>query len=404
VDGSDWTSAGGAVPTYLGIIGAGSGSTTLNGSFYITGMNAFTLSGFNVITDSGDAIYVADNTGALQLTDLDVTSTSGEASGIRVDGQTGDVNFTGVNSTNENGIGIYINVFSGNVNLDNVAANESVFGGASISVDSGNVTVSDSEFLNNGYDGLYVSTDSGNITLNNVTATGNGNNGVYVSGGNLLLKSNAIMSITNVGVGANVDVICGNYSDNGEYGLVLDAGGNTYLGGPIFSGNGLGKYNLKSGTVSFGLCDQSKQNNEDGGERGFKPQSNQTGDAPVCSGEKKVVLKAGDAFGEYENLCDIDFQLKELAENDLPGELPSGAAQLGSLDAQVTSGGTAQGQLPPGGKIILKFPIPDGTDEASLAVLFWNGSAWAEVPGGKVVDGFFVVTVEKPGNYILVSQ
>jgi len=191
----------------------------------------------------------------------------------------------------------------------------------------------------------------------------------------------------------------------------LQVFGNTYLGGPVLEGNDQG-YNWRPageeetyGTLSFAEC-QVVVVEEEGGEHGFKAQNNlpQTGDAPVCDGVRKVKLKTGDAFAEYENLCDVEFQLKELVENDLPGELPSGATHLGSLDAQVTSGGTAQDTLPPSGKITLKFPIPDGVDETSLAVLFWNGSAWVEVPGGKVVDGFFVVTVEEPGNYVLVSQ
>lgn len=397
VDGSTLGNLG----NLTGIIGAGSGSTTLNGSFYITGMNAFTLSGFTVTTDTGDAIYIADNTGALQLTDLDVTSTSEEASGIRVDGQTGDVNFTGVNSTNENGIGIYINVLSGNVNLDNVAANDSIFGGASISVDSGNITVSDSEFLNNGYDGLYVSTYSGSITLNNVTATGNGDNGVYISGDSLLLKNNAVQSITSVSTGANVNVICGNYSDNDGYGLVLDAGGNTYLGGPTLTGNGLGGYNLISGTVSSGLCGQTNQNKAGNGNGEL--QNDLPGEPPVCNGEKKVVLGAGDGFGVFQNLCGLNFQLEEVKANVLPGVLPGGFAYIAGMDVGISNGRQVVEELPVGGKITLKFPIPAGADETSLAVLLWNDSTWVEVPGGKIIDGFYVVEVNQPGIYVLAS-
>lgn len=406
VDGSAWTTAGGDIPDYLGIIGAGSGSTTLTGSFSIYGMNAFTLSGFTVTTDSGDAIYISDNTGALQLKGLYVTSTSVEASGIRVDGQTGDVNFTGVNSTNENGIGVYINVLSGNVNLDNVAANDSIFGGASISVDSGNITVSDSEFLNNGYDGLYVSTDSGNITLNNVTATGNGDNGVYISGGSFLLKNNAVQSITSVSTGANVNVICGNYSDNGGYGLVLGAGGETYLGGPVLSGNGLGEYNLYAGTVSFGECpklvDPEQNLQPSDKDDDLSPQIPVTGQ--VCNGEKKVVLEPGDGFGIFQNLCGLDLQLKEVTNDILPGALPTGASYITGMNTDISMAGKAVTVLPVGGKIKLRFPIPAGVDEASLAVLFWNGTAWVEVPGGEMVDGFYEIGINEPGNYVLASQ
>jgi hypothetical protein len=182
--------------------------------------------------------------------------------------------------------------------------------------------------------------------------------------------------------------------------------GNVNLAGPTLTGNGYAPYYVFEGaTLSFTEC-----GGEDG-PHGFKAQNNlvpliplTSSAAQVCDGEKKVVLKAGEAFGAYENLCDVEFQLKDVAEDALPGALPSGATQLGSLEAQVTSGGNALGELPVGGKITLKFPVPAGTDASTLVVLFWNGTAWVEVSGGTVVDGFYVVTVEKPGNYVLAAQ
>jgi hypothetical protein len=299
----------------------------------------------------------------------------------------GDITLENVNALdNIEAVGLSLNS-SDNVTLKNTTSTGNGIG-VVIVAPVGNVFIEDGDFSDN-FNGIAIYGGVGSTILQNVVASNNSSYGAGV--------------INTVG---NVNVLCGAYTGNGKYGLTLDIGGNAYLSGPDLSGNTEGEYELLGGTVSFGGCQVFVNDEKGDGEHGFKAQNNlpQTGDAPVCSGEKKVVLKAGDAFGEYENLCDVDFQLKELAENDLPGELPSGATQLGSLDAQVTSGGTAQGQLPPGGKITLKFPIPDGTDEASLAVLFWNGSAWVEAPGGKLVDGFFVVTVEKPGNYMLVSQ
>jgi hypothetical protein len=39
-----------------------------------------------------------------------------------------------------------------------------------------------------------------------------------------------------------------------------------------------------------------------------------------------------------------------------------------------------------------------------LAVMFWDGSGWVEVPGGSVVGNEFVITVTQPGIYVLVAQ
>ena len=160
-----------------------------------------------------------------------------------------------------------------------------------------------------------------------------------------------------------------------------------------------------NGTVTYGECpkpvvdDKEDQPREAGEAKNIIPL---TSEAPICDGEEKVTLKIGDAFGVYEKLCGLEFQLTEA--DVLPGALPSGATQLASLEAKVTSGGSDLAELPSGGKITFKFPIPAGTDESTLVVLFWNGSAWVEVSGGLVIDGYYVVTVEKPGNYVLATQ
>lgn len=390
-----------------GIIGAGSGSTTLNGSFFISNMNVFTLSGFTVNTVGGwsNSIDIADGNGSLKLTDLVVTNDNEESNGIRVENQTGDVSLTGVNSTTS-GTGIYVSVTSGNVSLDDVTASSNAYTGANIYIDSGSVNVNDSAFSDNGFDGLFVSTDNGNVTLKNVTASGNGDNGVFVVGGSSPMLNVAPMATNNTDSVTNVNVLCGNYSDNGDYGLNMEIpGGNAYLGGPIFSGNGLGGYNLTGGTVTFGPCGQLLGGEEKGeGERGFKPQKGLTDDPAICNGEKKVTLDLGDGFGIFQNLCGFNIQLDEVKNDLLPGALPEGVSYLTSMNAQTSVDGKAVDELPAGGKLTLKFPVPDGADEASLAVLFWNGAEWIEVSGGEVVDGFYMVEVTRPGIYVLASQ
>ncbi len=480
-----------------GVIGAGSSLTTLNGSFNISNMNIFTLSGFIVTNDDGDAIYITNNTGALQLTDLEVTNTSVEATGIRVENHTGNVDLTNVSSTSF-GNGIEIDVISGDVTLNNVTASGNSFGGANVYTENGSVAVNGGDFSNNdrtglninangnitlddvtatengssgvgvfvdsgnvsltnvistdnddngayvsttngsidvnggdfsnNQDGLDARTDSGNVTLNNVNSLGNDFKGVYVwtpgailvNGGDFsnnggwglyLSSSSGVITMENVTAIGNlngarlgasdVEVICGSYSDNAEYGLVL-SGGTSNLGGPILTGNGLGQYNLVGGTVSFGPCKKATLGNKQSG-NGGEEGNNLSGEPPVCNGEKKVSLQPGDGFVFFENLCGLDFQLEEVKANVLPGVLPGGFSYIAGMDVGVSSGGQVVEELPVGGKITLKFPIPDGADEASLAVFFWNGSAWVEVPGGRIVDGFYVVEVNQPGIYVLAS-
>jgi hypothetical protein len=484
-----------------GIIGEGSGSTTLNSSFNISNMNAFTLSGFTVINDSGDAILMTDNTGDLQLTDLNVTNASEEGTGVRVDNHTGNVDLTDVSAITW-GTGIYIYVLDGDVTLNNVVSDGNPYGGANVYTENGDVAVTGGSFSNNhdtglninangnvtldgvtavenNYYGLGIFIDSGNVNLNNVISTGNGNNGASVStadgsitvnGGdfsdnldgldirtdagnvtlnNVISKGNesegvyvwtpgtilvnggnfsnnggwglylstpdgaikmddvtASGNLNGARLGAlDVDVLCGDYSNNDEYGLVL-SGGNNYLGGPHLTGNGLGEYDLVGGTVSFGPCEKSLANNS-GSENGLKTQNNLVPQIPVtgsvCDVEKKISLEPGDGFVFFQNLCGLDFQLEEVKANVLPGVLPSGFSYIAGMDVGVSSGGQVVEELPVGGKITLKFPIPDGADEASLVVFFWNGSAWVEVPGGRIVDGFYVVEVNQPGIYVLAS-
>jgi len=49
------------------------------------------------------------------------------------------------------------------------------------------------------------------------------------------------------------------------------------------------------------------------------------------------------------------------------------------------------------------FDIPDNAESTIFTVLFWNGTAWVEIPS-TVVDGQVVFTVTQPGIYVLATQ
>ena len=350
-----------------------------------------------------------------------------------------DITLANVTVRGNAGIGAELDNSSGNgdIALNGVTANENGYGGV-LALTTGNVSVINSHFDSNTDGsgesiGLEVNAN-GNVTLNNVSASNNNGDGVDIHGyptnffeeseesnpagtGLNVLVTNSIfngnhsaspgwgygLSLEDLG---NAAVKCSQFTNN-NYGIGAYGSGTLVTGGNFFSGNGSNIDNdpgiaLVQTSTDCGGADNG---------RGFKAKNNLSPQIPVtglCNngdGEKKVTLKAGDdAFGLYENLCDVEFQLKEVFGDSLPGTLPSDVTLLTGLDAQVISDGIAQSELPPGGKITLKFPIPSGTDASTLVVLFWNGTAWVEVSGGEEVDGYYVVTVEKPGNYVLAVQ
>jgi hypothetical protein len=314
-------------------------------------------------------LMVGTATGTATLNNL--TATGNEVYGVF--GMGGDLlTINGGQFNNNAGIGLG-GGSHGDIILNDVTATGNGTIGAML-IAAGDVTVNRGNFSNNVETGVGVQ-NGGNVTLNNVIATGNTASGAGV-----------------LSMFGNVSVICGNYS-----GLAILAGGDIYLGGPVITGSGLNLFE-GYGTVTYGECpkpveDDKKDQPGDGGE--------QNTEALLCSGEKKVALKAGDAFGVYEKLCGFEFQLTEA--NALPSDLPSGATEIAGLLVQLTSGGALQDALPTGGMITLKFPVPEGTDATSLVALFWNGSEWVEVPG-EVNDEFFIAIVNMPGNYVLVTQ
>jgi len=57
------------------------------------------------------------------------------------------------------------------------------------------------------------------------------------------------------------------------------------------------------------------------------------------------------------------------------------------------------------GFITVSFVIPDNMEDADLAILFWDGSAWVEVTGGhNTGDGHFEASTNLTGTFVLVSQ
>jgi putative surface-exposed virulence protein len=221
VDGNTWGS--GFTPAYLGLIGAGSGSTTLNGYLNIFHMNDFTLSGFAISGDSATGTYVnaSNNDGTLAINDVDATNTTWNngGNGIMVINHAGDISMSDVTANGSNYDGVYLDntdgqgkikversQFNGNsaggleaysngdISLLNVVANANAYGGAFLdncntasgsctgsgSIDVGSSVFGDSSIANgNGQDGL-VAFSNGDISLINTTASYNQTGGAFL--------------------------------------------------------------------------------------------------------------------------------------------------------------------------------------------------------------------------------
>lgn len=166
-----------SVPSAIkGLIGKANATTgvfpTIKGNVSINGVTSgFTLSGF--IIEGG--VTISSVTGALNLTDLDVSNPVGN--GISITNQKGNVTMTRVKSSNNNNYG---------ASIDNTAA-------------AGNVVISNSAFDDNGGPAMETGLDiytNGTVTINGLSASRNYGNGLmifYFSSltiDNTVLKSN----------------------------------------------------------------------------------------------------------------------------------------------------------------------------------------------------------------------
>ncbi len=286
----------------------------------------------------------ADNNyfyGADLFSSGDVTVTGSSFSNIYIEyDDDNDANTPPVPFPQDQGKGLMIQS-GGFVTLDTVTANDNLMFGADIVAD-GFIDIQDSVFSNNlTGSGLSArSTTAGIITLTNVTALGNGVDG------------------------ADLETLCGRANVNGgvfggndRYGLYVVNSLLTHSA-TFVPDNGVGP----TFVVNPGGCVFASP------------------PAPSNSGESAL------------------YTITSLTQDGLPVALGQGNTFVSALQVTLTSQVT--GNL----AITLSFPIPVGMEGANLAVMFWNGSGWVEVPGGTVLGDQFVITVSQPGVYVLVSK
>lgn len=360
-----------------GLIGAGSGKTTINGYLNVLRLNnPFILQGFTFNNGSVSFDTVHDVT----VSDVVVNNTGDFGNGLEIDETTGDVTIVDSKFTV--------------ANLDG--------SGAALYDVQGDITIEDSEFSSEGRSGLNIENEgqeeSSQITLTNVTATGGPDkfgvavmsmSDVSVNGGTFSGGDGAGFAVT-----GDVLIEGGEFTSESEgSGIRLMVDGNATIKDANIHDNLTGITNHMV-TKTFTLCDNIFFGN------GVNVEHQQV---PGAFGECSPVVVSNPVSGVYDpsgESAPVLYTVFSQTQTQLPGALGDGNTFASAVNVELTEQGAARENL----TFKLVFPIPDGMQAADLAVLFWDGSQWVEVSGGGVVGDSFVIVVSTPGYYVLVSR
>ncbi len=329
-----------------------------------SGVGDVTISGTNIFNGNNQLGLEVYSNGEISINNITASGNIGSGAALHNFTGSGDINLTGTNNFNNNvdsfginyGLGAQSN---GDINLNNItASNNGAFGNGGIGVflennlgGNGNIIFSGTNTFNNNDMSGVNAVSTGNITMENVTANNNGLAGLDLGT-----------------LSGNIEITCGTITGNGDYGIGAEIYSNLTLNGVTLSGN------TNSDVTVYG---------------GGTLVTNPFDCNPVSSGGSG-----------NKNQKQTLFFITPLTQAQLPAALDEGNTFGSALKLVFTAQGKHIGNL----SVSLTFPIPDGMQDANLAVLLWNGFAWVEVPGGSVVDGNFVITVSTPGIYVLVSK
>jgi hypothetical protein len=322
----------------------------------------------------------ARSSGPINLENVTVT---GSQVGAYLDATHGpgaiNVETSTFNSNDE--IGLKAITGSGNiqlteVNTDSTHSVESL--GAWIkSYSGGRITVTDSIF-DNAQTGLFV-VGTNNVLLDNVSAGNNSGNGAMIQSGWVFA------CIPPNGIRVTVDG--GNYHNNGEYGFVAYPGpkGKLTLSGTItYLANAHGNYlkDLKKTCVPPKKTPPSKP---------YKvvkvPKTGGKPETVDCKKYKGTVLVLPDQ-SQAKIVCPAkgDFLLEKIAQDKLPGELPTGPIYVDSLTISLKDSSKPVTVLKDGGSFLISFKIPKDFKDKRFAIMYWDvtskdgAGAWVELP------------------------
>jgi hypothetical protein len=421
----------------LGIEGQGN---SLSVPLEVTGW-AYDVSVVNVNMVGAASALRIETTGAIQLTNVDVTGSSGDGAVLDNTSGTGSISVT--NSTFSANTWTGLDARSdGDIALTNVTANGQEDGAyLDASSGSGSIAVSGSGFSGNTLAGLTARTADGDITLTNVVADANtatpvgptalaapstvavGSSDPYgigltsesggaidVSGGSasqnggrgLWIEGTGPVALQNVTASNNgsdgayihnldacaaspigVTVDGGTFQNNGGHGVLAVLGPNGAFtlgpGTPIFGGNALGDY-----AVNLDPCPKCEKKEEG------KPYNvvyvPETGTPPVpldCTQYSGTVFifPSGD---RAKLTCPVSGEatVSPVPVDGLPGPLPAARSFVSGASVALTKDGQPVSVLTEGGYLTIAFTIPKELKGASLAILYWDPltGAWVELP------------------------
>ena len=294
---------------------------------------------------------------------------------------------------------------SGKITLNNIAADHNTDGAillAGILVNPA-IEINNSHFNYNSQYGLGVMA-LGNVTLNNTDAIGNGLDGA------------------DVGAFGAVIVSCGHYNDNGDTGINDTGSTSLYLNNPELSGNGNAPY-AYAGTAIIGIdCSGTLAPSGSSDLSTGKSHAASINIIPITGLPIHTVnVTGGEGTGldctQYDGTqlilpdnnsalfpCPISdsASLGSLTSDKLPGTLPGGDTFVSGVTTSVIKNGASSS--PVESQIAVSFTVPDNMKNANLAILYWDGGKWVEVPGHMTPDGHFVATTDLIGTFVLVTK
>lgn len=282
----------------------------------------------------------------------------------------------------------------GNITLNNVYAVGNAFDGADL-FSFGNINITGGEFSDNGdfglnlyfyYDqvsgiildgqeggsGLFLDAPSGDIKLVDVVANSNSLNGVdaYSNGGRVIVS-------------------CGQYNDNGEYGVIELGASSLELYGPeiLNNGNSPDEYMFSGALIVDPNC-----------------LVEEVVEKADCEISQNIFILPNSDYVVFPCKIKEYGVVYSLLEAQLPASL-SDVTFVSALQADVYDKHHKATKKLPNQPALIAFHVPESVEKGSLTILHWDGDEWVDLGGELIEDGtYFTVSTTRLGSFVLASR
>lgn len=121
----------------------------------------------------------------------------------------------------------------------------------------------------------------------------------------------------------------------------------------------------------------------------------------VCGGPSQLVLENGsNVIIPSLTPCTMQASFKQEAIEGLPGPLPEGVEFVNALSVTVVSDGNGLDALPQEALLRVSFAGQQVNETGSLAIYWWDGNAWQEVPMNSIGSA----VSNNTGLFVLVTS